>query len=265
MNYRAVVEYDGTAFHGFQVQAAARTVAGELERALGELFAEPVKITGAGRTDAGVHASGQVVSFASARAFPIDRLAIALNSALPADVSVREAANVDAGFSARFSARARTYEYVVRLRPMRSALSARFAHHVYRPLDRDALARAARDLLGTHDFTSFCGVAPEGGNMVRTVHAIAFDEAADLLRMTIVGDGFLHHMVRNCAGTLLEIAAGDRAADAIPQILAARDRRAAGRTAPACGLFLCGVRYDGFDSYAPANGFAGRVKLSLPS
>jgi len=142
---------------------------------------------------------------------------------------------------------------------MRSAVSARFAHHVYGTLDRARLERAAADLVGTHDFASFCGIPPENGGTVRTVRSVAVDDAGDLLRIRIVGDGFLHHMVRNCAGTLLEIAAGGRDLDAIPQILAARDRRAAGKTAPACGLFLCGVRYDDFDSYAPAYGFEGKA------
>jgi tRNA pseudouridine38-40 synthase len=260
VNYRAVVEYDGTEFSGFQFQPSARTIAGELERAISELFAEPVKITGAGRTDAGVHATGQVVSFSSGRLFPIERLAIALNSMLPRDLSVREGAIVEDAFSARFSAKSRTYEYVVRRRPVRSAISARFAHHFYRALDLDRLARAAQALVGTYDFTSFCGVLPENGRTtVRTVRSVAVDACGDLMRVRIVGDGFLHHMVRNCVGTLLEIGAGDRDVDAIVQIVAACDRRAAGKTAPACGLFLCGVRYEGFDSYAPAYGFPGPV------
>lgn len=214
-----------------------------------------MKVTGAGRTDAGVHATGQVVSFSSERAFPAERLAIALNSVLPADLSVREAAHCVAQFSARFSARARTYEYVLQNRPMRSAVSARYAYHVYRPLDRGLLERAAGDLVGEHDFASFCGVAPESGGTVRTVRSVEIDGARDFLRIRIVGDGFLHRMVRNCVGTLVEIAAGEREPGSIPRILAARDRRAAGRTAPACGLFLCGVQYEGFDSYAPAFGF----------
>jgi tRNA pseudouridine38-40 synthase len=253
--YRVVVEYDGTDFHGFQFQPGARTIAGEIERALGELFRETIKITGAGRTDAGVHATGQVISFASDRDFPADRLAIALNSVLPPDVSAREAALVDEGFSARFSARARTYEYVIKHRPMRSAVTARYAVHVYRKLDRARFERAARDLVGEHDFVSFCAIAPQNGRTIRTIHRIDVDQRGDLLRVRITGDGFLHHMVRNCVGTLLEVAAGDREVDAIPAILAARSRSAAGKTAPACGLFLCGVRYDDFDSYGPAVGF----------
>lgn len=168
---------------------------------------------------------------------------------------MREAAEAGDGFSARFSARARTYEYVILNRPLRSPLRARYAWHVHRPLDRDRLARAAADLVGTHDFVSFCGTAPEHGGTVRTIRSVTLDEAGDVLRVRIAGDGFLHRMVRNCVGTLVEIAAGTRPLDAIPAILAAADRRAAGRTAPACGLCLCGVRYDDFDSYAPAPGF----------
>jgi tRNA pseudouridine38-40 synthase len=221
------------------------------------LFREPLKITGAGRTDAGVHASGQVISFTSERDFPVERLALALNSVLPRDLSVREAAHAAEGFSARFSARARTYEYVIRNHALRSAVFGRFAYHVYKPLDRAQLERAAADLIGEHDFASFCGVVPENGGTVRTIRDVAVDYSGDLIRVRITGDGFLHRMVRNCVGTLVEIAAGDREAGAIPGILAAHDRRAAGKTAPACGLFLCGVRYDDFDSYAPAIGFAG--------
>jgi tRNA pseudouridine38-40 synthase len=200
-----------------------------------------------------------VISFSSDRAFPVERLALALNGVLPRDISVRDAAIVAPGFSARFSARARTYEYLIHRRKTRSALSRRYAYHVYRPIDCERLERAARHLVGTHDFASFCGVAPPSGITIRTIHSVTLDEAGELLRLRLVGDGFLHHMVRNCVGTLLEIAAGERAVDAIPEIIAARDRRAAGKTAPACGLFFCGARYDDFDSYAPAWGFtAGR-------
>jgi tRNA pseudouridine38-40 synthase len=200
---------------------------------------------------------GQVISFSAERDFAIERLALALNSVLPHDLSVRDAAHAADGFSARFSARARTYEYVIRNHALRSAVFERFAYHVYKPLDRARLEDAAQDLIGEHDFVSFCGVAPESGGTVRTIRDVRIDAAGDLIRLQITGDGFLHRMVRNCVGTLVEIAAGDREADAIASILGARDRRAAGRTAPACGLFLCGVRYDDFDSYAPAIAFAG--------
>ncbi|HTZ56237.1 MAG TPA: tRNA pseudouridine synthase A, partial [Candidatus Acidoferrum sp.] len=159
---RCAVEYDGTAFFGFQAQAKGRTVAAELERALGELLEEPVKITGAGRTDSGVHASGQVISCITSRSFPFERLAVALNATLPHDISVRDASVVDPGFSARFSARERTYVYAILNAGDRSALLAHRAYHVYRHgLDLDAMGDAAAQLIGKHDFRSFCGVLPE--------------------------------------------------------------------------------------------------------
>jgi tRNA pseudouridine38-40 synthase len=246
--YRAVVEYDGTNFCGLQFQTDVRTVAGELERALRTILAEDVKISAAGRTDAGVHATGQVISFRCGRAFPIDRLAPALNANLPDDVSVRAADIVADGFSARFDAEARTYEYRILNRPLPSAVERRFAHHVYRPFDLDAARRAAAELVGEHDFAAFCGVPPEVGGTVRTVHSIQIARLGDRVGLRIAGRGFLHRMVRISVGTLVEIATGRRDPDDIPAILASRDRRRAGYTAPACGLFLVGVRYADFDS-----------------
>ncbi len=246
--YRIVVEYDGTLFSGLQFQPAERTVAGELQRALGVLFAEPVAVSAAGRTDAGVHASGQVISFTSARRFPIERLALALNANLPNDLTVRDAGIAADGFSARFDALARTYEYRILNRPSPSALARRYAHHVHRPLDLDAMRAAARDLIGQHDFIAFCGVLPEHGGTVRTVHAVDVARRGDDVIVRITGLGFLHRMVRISVGTLIEIASGRRAVDDIPAILASRDRRRAGYTAPAAGLTLVGVRYPDFDS-----------------
>jgi tRNA pseudouridine38-40 synthase len=246
--YRVVVEYDGTLFSGLQFQPEERTVAGEVQRALGVLFAEPIAISAAGRTDAGVHASGQVVSFRSTRTFPIERLALALNANLPPDVTARAAAIVGDGFSARFDATARTYEYRILNRAEPSALARRYAHHVYRPLDLDLMRAAARDLIGQHDFIAFCGVLPAHGGTVRTIHSVDITRAGDDVIVRITGLGFLHRMVRIAVGTLIEIATARRAAGDIPAILASRDRRRAGYTAPAAGLTLVGVRYPGFDS-----------------
>lgn len=232
------------------MQAAGRTVAGEVERTLGRLFEEPVKITGAGRTDTGVHASGQVISFITSRSFPFERLAIALNSALPADISVRDVAVVANGFSARFSARERTYVYAILNRPDRSALLAHRAYHVYRrPLDLDAMRAAAAHLIGNHDFRSFCGVLPESGVTVRDVRSLTIDARDGLVRVQISADGFVHRMVRTIVGTLVECGRGRRDPASLAEILAALDRRAAGLTAPAHGLYLAGVRYDDYDSY----------------
>ncbi len=226
-----------------------RTVAGELETALSALFAEPIKIVAAGRTDAGVHATGQVISFTSERAFPVDRLPFALNAALPPDLSARDAALVADGFSARFDARERVYVYRILNRPFPSAFHARFAHHVWRPIDLELVRRAAAGLVGQHDFASFCGVRPENdGTTVRTVHGVELSRRGEFVEVRIAGLGFLHRMVRIIVGTLVEVGTGRRPADDVPRILAAGDRRQAGYTAPACGLALVGVRYPGFDS-----------------
>ncbi len=225
-------------------------MAGELESALGKLLEEPVKVTGAGRTDSGVHASGQVISFITSRSFPFERLAIALNATLPADISVREVALVQGGFSARFSARERSYVYAILNARDRSALLAHRAYHVYRrALDLDAMGDAAAPLIGEHDFRSFCGVLPENGVTVRNVRSLNITTQGNLVRVAISADGFVHRMVRTIVGTLVECGLGRRNPATIPAILAARDRREAGLTAPAHGLYLAGVRYDNYDSY----------------
>jgi tRNA pseudouridine38-40 synthase len=247
---RCAVEYDGTAFFGFQVQAKGRTVAGVIESALGDLFEEPVKVTGAGRTDTGVHASGQVISFSTSRSFPFDRLAVALNAALPFDISVRDAAVVAGGFSARFSARERTYVYAILNARDRRALLSHRAYHVYRhTLDLDAMRAGAAQLIGEHDFRSFCGVLPENGVTVRNVRMLTIEPRGDLVRIAIGADGFVHRMVRTIVGTLVECGLGRRDPASLPEIIAARDRRAAGLTAPPHGLYLAGVRYDDYDSF----------------
>jgi tRNA pseudouridine38-40 synthase len=248
--YCLVVEYDGTDFHGFQFQPQLRTVAGTLEGALCALFHAEISIAAAGRTDAGVHATGQVISFKSPRQFPIERLPIALNATLPHDVSVREAAFAEKGFSARFDAYERIYEYIILNRPMPSAVLRRWTHHVHRPIDDELLARIGQEYVGTHDFLAFCGVLPEFGGTERTVNSFEVERHGDLLRVRIAAEGFLHRMVRIAIGTAIEIATHRRPPDEIPTIIGSKDRRRAGYTAPASGLYLAGVRYRTFDSYA---------------
>jgi tRNA pseudouridine38-40 synthase len=232
-----------------------RTVAGVLERALSRIFDERVKVTAAGRTDSGVHASGQVVSLATDAAFPFERLASALNAELPADCSVREAAIVDAGFSARFSARERTYVYAIASREQRDALTARYAWHVRQHLDLDAMRGAATQVVGEHDFRSFCSILPTGGaneplSTVRSLYRFTIDPRPGLLRLELAANGFLHRMARSLVGTLVEVGSGRCSGD-VRAILAAADRSAAGPLAPAHGLYLAGVRYDdGYDSFA---------------
>jgi len=249
--YRLVVEYDGSAFHGLQFQPALRTVAGTLEAALSKLFHEPVKITAAGRTDTGVHATGQVVSFSAERAFPIERLALALNAGTAGDVAIRDAAIVRDGFSARFDARERAYDYLILNRGFASALWRARAWHVPRAIDDARFAAAAAPLIGVHDFVAFCGEPPARGGTVRELYSIALVRRDDLLRVTVRGNGFLHRMVRVMVGTLVGCATGYRDVEFARRALAARDRTVAGATAPAHGLYLSGVRYDDFDSYRP--------------
>ncbi|MBV8152446.1 MAG: tRNA pseudouridine synthase A [Candidatus Eremiobacteraeota bacterium] len=208
-----------------------------------------MRISAAGRTDAGVHATGQVVSF-SAGEFPVERLALALNSVLPSDITIREAATVADGFSARFDAEARTYEYLIFNRATPSAVARRFAHHVPRALDAALMDAAGQALVGCHDFIAFCGILPEFGGTERTVHAVEVRREAEIVRVRITAEGFLHRMIRIAVGTLVEIATGRRPPEDLEAILASRDRRRAGYTAPPAGLFLAGVRYAGFDSYA---------------
>jgi tRNA pseudouridine38-40 synthase len=253
---RLTVEYDGTNFSGFQFQPTLRTIAGELERILSRIFDEPIKITCAGRTDAGVHATGQVVSFATTRdGFPFDCLAIALNSALPSDLTIRGATLVDDDFSARFSAIERTYIYAILNHREPSALLARYAYHVWHTVDLDRAGDAAALLIGTHDFRSFCATLPENGNTVRTVHALTIQKTGDMIRLKITADGFLHKMVRTIVGTLLECGTGRRDPESFQEILAAKDRTHAGLTAPSHGLCLAGVRYrDGYNSYKEPGG-----------
>jgi len=228
-----------------------RTVAGVLEDSLSQLLREPIKVTGAGRTDSGVHAAGQVISFSTHTDFPLDRLAVALNATLPPDCAVRDAAMVNEDFSARFSALERTYEYAILNRPQRGALVSRYAYHVTRALDCDALREAGAQLLGEHDFRSFAASGDDGGT-VRNVRRLTVESWGDLIRLQVAADSFLHHMVRTVVGTLVACSDEPRPADAIAAILAARDRAAAGPSAPARGLCLAGVRYSGgYDSYAP--------------
>lgn len=256
-NLRLTVEYDGTEFSGFQWQPDARTVAAVLEGALSRLLDERVKVTGAGRTDAGVHASGQVVSLTTESHFPLERLSLALNAMLPGDCSVREVAVTVPEFSARFSARERTYLYALLNRPRPSALLARYAWHVARPLDLEAMRRGGAHFLGTHDFRSVATV-PLGCVSVREVRRLAIEARDDLLRVEIAADGFLHHMVRSIVGILVECGLGRRDPASLPGLLALCDRTAGGSTAPALGLCLAGVRYaDGYDSFMEPPLFGG--------
>ena len=244
-HFRLTLEYDGTGFAGWQRQSGGeRTVQGVLEAAVAEICGAPGRVTGAGRTDAGVHAAAQVAGVCAETALDPATFARALNANLPGDVAVVAAAAAPPGFHPRFDALAKRYRYQVWNGRARSPLRARFAHHVPQPLDLDAMRRGAGPLVGKHDFASFQGAGSDVAHTVRTLTAVDVGghPGGDVV-FDLVGDGFLRHMVRNVVGTLLEIGRGQRPADAMAAVLAARERSAAGPTAPARGLVLVAVDY----------------------
>jgi tRNA pseudouridine38-40 synthase len=246
VNARLTLAYVGTRYAGWQRQADAPTVQQVLEEALGRLSGQPVTVIGAGRTDAGVHAEGQVASATLGRVLPVSALVHGTNSQLPEDVRVLDAAMVDAAFHARRSALAKTYRYRLYCgRPVPPAL-APFVVAAPERLDPERLAAATRALVGRHDFAAFALAGGAPGPTVRRIFAAAWESAGPELRFGIVGEGFLRGMVRSLVGTLLEVGAGSRTPADFAALLAGGARSAAGPTAPARGL--CLERVD----YAPA-------------
>ena len=241
-NIRLILEYDGTDFKGWQVQPGQRTVQGELESALQRLFGAPIRVVAAGRTDAGVHARGQVANFKTDSGLDVGRVERAINALLPADISVRNADCVSPDFNARYDARRREYSYHVAFE--RHALGRRYAVWVRGRLDLGAMQAGANGFLGQYDFTSFCVAAREKENRCCHVIRCEWVPIDGGLRLDIAADRFLRAMVRGIVGTLLQVGRGARDPREIPGILEARDRGCAGPTAPPHGLFLERVAYE---------------------
>lgn len=243
MRIAGVVEYDGTAFQGWQVQEGAPTVQGAVEGAVSRVADHPVVITAAGRTDSGVHAIGQVFHFDTEAQRSERSWTLGTNVNLPEDITVHAMTTVPDEFHARFSATSRVYRYVILNRWVRPALQRHRVAWFHRALDAERMDQAAVVLLGEHDFTSFRAVACQAKQPVRTVHRIAVTRRGDRVILEVEANAFLHHMVRNIVGTLLRIGAGDRSVESMRAVLDARDRVSAGMTAPAAGLYLIRVRY----------------------
>jgi tRNA pseudouridine38-40 synthase len=239
-----VIEYDGTHFHGMQRQSALPTAAGALERALATLFGHEVRVVAAGRTDVGVHATGQVVSCTTSSDFDLNRLPVAASAMLrDARIAVVRAVEREPGFSARKQALARSYRYRILNRVAPSPLHALRAFHVRAPLDLAAMRTGAGLIVGEHDFAAFCATPPLRGATVRTVTALTVERTGDFVEVWITADSFLHQMVRIVVGTLVDVGRGKTEPQAIAAILASRRRELAGFTAPPHGLYLERVHY----------------------
>lgn len=242
LRYWARVEYDGTDFYGFQVQVHERTVQGELERALQKVTGQAARVTGAGRTDRGVHASGQVVSFEVAWWRDLGELHRALNAVLASDVAIRNMGRAPEGFHPRFSASSRTYRYTLLNQKGRSPLAQRTTWWVERELDMASMARASRSLVGTHDFATF-GRPPKGENTVRTVFRAEWRQQGAFLTFEIEANAFLYRMVRSLVGMLVLVGWKEISPDRFDEIKKALDRSWVKLVAPAQGLCLVQVDY----------------------
>ena len=244
---KLTLAYDGTAYAGWQVQPGQPTVQAALETALERITGRQVRAVASGRTDAGVHALGQVVSCAADCRLAVDPLRRALNANLPPDIRVLRVEDAPEGFHAIRSAVAKRYRYVLQDGPLPDVFLRHYSWFVPVRLDEQAMHRAARALVGTHEFSSFQASGGERASSVRTVGELIVrrvgDEPSHKVWVEIEANGFLYHMVRNIVGSLVEVARGSRAEDWLAQVLAAQDRRQAGRTAPARGLFLLRVDY----------------------
>jgi tRNA pseudouridine38-40 synthase len=243
VNIKLTIEYDGTRYHGWQIQPNGETIQSVLERAVSTFLGQPTRVIGSGRTDAGVHAAGQVANFPSEKESEPYRIQRALNALTPDDVTIKEVEIVPDSFDARRDGRARVYEYRILNRSTPSPFYLNRAWHVHDALDAQAMREALRCLEGEHDFSSFRAAGCDAAHPVRKIYRASLDQRDELLVFTIEATAFLRHMVRNIVGTLVEVGRGVRASQSFAQLLEARDRTQAGPTAPAHGLFLMEVKY----------------------
>lgn len=242
---RLVVAYDGTQYHGWQIQPGAVTIESVLNEALTQLMREPIQVIGASRTDSGVHARGNVAVFDTESQMPPDKICMALNQRLPEDIRVQVSEEVPSDWHPRKCTCVKTYEYRILNRRIEMPMQRFYSHFCYFNLDLDKMRQAAGLLTGEHDFKSFCSVRTQVTDTVRTIYSIEVKrDEEDMIRIRVTGSGFLYNMVRIIAGTLMAVGMGQMAPEDMEGILEARDRRAAGPTAPARGLTLIRMEYD---------------------
>lgn len=244
MNYKLVLQYDGTKLNGWQKQGNTdNTIQGKLEAILEKMYGEYVEIHGSGRTDAGVHALGQVANFHASEQFSTEEIQDTLNEYLSKDIRVLDVETVDERFHARLTASGKTYEYRIDNGKVANVFQRKYTMREGNPLDLTAMKNAAVYLLGTHDFKTFCANKKMKKSTVRTITAVEIKENEGIVSIRYTGNGFLYNMVRILTGTLIEVGRGKRAPEDVKEIINAQDRGAAGFTAPAQGLFLVEVDY----------------------
>lgn len=243
MKIALAVEYDGALYHGWQRQSHAKSVQAELEKALSQIAQHPIELFCAGRTDAGVHATGQIVHFETTAQRDLKAWTLGTNALLPSDIAVRFAKEVDTNFHARFSAQARRYCYVIYNRRLRSAILPQGLTHYYHLLDEQKMHQAAQCLIGEHDFSSFRSAQCQSHSPNRNIHFVQVSRIQDYVLIDIQANAFLHHMVRNIVGSLCLIGQGDQPVAWLTQLLAQKDRTKAGATAKPNGLYLTQVIY----------------------
>lgn len=242
-NIKLTIEYEGTRYHGWQIQENAITVQEVLRRAIHGLTGTNANLIGCSRTDVGVHALGQVANFATEANIPPDRFSYALNRMLPEDIVVKKSEEAGMDFHARFCSKGKTYRYLFYNSQFPSALLRHRAYHVSYKLDVEAMREAAGSIIGKQDFSAFRASGSDAKTSVRTITGLTLSERENVIAMTITGDGFLYNMVRIIAGTLAEVGAGKLQAGDMADIIASRDRKNAGRTAPSHGLYLVEIYY----------------------
>ena len=241
---KLVVAYDGTNYHGWQVQDNGITIEEVLNRTISELVQEDIKVIGASRTDAGVHACGNVAVFDTESRIPGDKFSFALNQRLPEDIRIQESCEVDADFHPRYADTVKTYEYNLLNRRFELPSKRLYAAFCYYPMDIERMNQAAAYLVGEHDFKSFCSAGAQVQTTVRTIYAVNVTKEDDMVHIRITGNGFLYNMVRIIAGTLMQVGTGLMEPEQVKEILEARDRSKAGPTAVAKGLTLVEIRYE---------------------
>lgn len=243
MQVKLVVAYEGTNYCGWQIQPNGITIEQVLNETLSSLLGEEITVTGASRTDAGVHSLGNVAVFETNTKMPAEKISFALNQRLPEDIVVQESCQVPEDFHPRFSKSRKTYEYRILNCRFRQPLERRTSYFYHYPLDVSAMQKAAAYLVGEHDFTSFASVHAQTNTYVRMIYALDVVREGDMIRIRVQGNGFLYNMVRIIAGTLIQVGAGIKKPEDMESILAGKDRELAGPTAPAHGLTMIGLEY----------------------